>query len=166
MTAQRFPTYEFQREPPYTVVTDGNYFRVKKSVRVLWRLHDDFTELFEPLVTRPEGGVGIQLVFFESEQEYDQYANQYAPQLENSSGFYSPKLDQLIAFNQITSTHLKRAKRKPAWQERLHRRNATTPEDKARLELWREDSWRSIQRYAERKTIYTLRHEGAHQLFL
>jgi hypothetical protein len=159
-----FPDFEFHREPPYTVVTDENYFRVQKSVKVLRRVHDGFMDLFEPLITHPERGDGIQLVFFAGEKEYKKYAEKYAPRLENSSGFYSPMLDQLIVFNQITTGQIKAANRELKRQERLYRRSARK-EDMTQFEMWRDDMVRSVRHFAEQQTVFTIRHEGAHQLF-
>ena len=159
-----FPEFEFHRAPPYTIITDESFFRVQHSVKVLRRLHDDFLKIFGPLVTRPERGDGIQLLFFLEEKRYRRYADRYAPQLENSSGFYSPKLDRLIVFNQITSDQLKEAKRELEQLESLYRDGAASREELDRLALWRSDVARNILGHAERQTVYTLRHEGAHQL--
>jgi len=160
----KFPEFEFHREPPYTVVTDENYFRVQNSVKVLRRVHTGFMAIFEPLVTRPEGGDGIQLVFFAKEKEYKEYAERYAPRLENSSGFYSPKLDQLIVFNQITTGQIKAANRELKRQEKLYKKTALKG-DMTQFEMWRDDMVRSVVHFAEQQTVYTIRHEGAHQLF-
>lgn len=159
-----FPEFEFHRDPPYTVVTDENYFRVQKSVKVLRRVHDGFMELFEPLITHPERGDGIQLVFFAKEKQYKKHAERYAPRLENSSGFYSPKLDQLIVFNQITTSQIKAANRELKRQEKLYARTASK-EDMAQFVMWRDDMVRTVYAFADQQTVYTIRHEGAHQLF-
>lgn len=159
-----FPDFEFHRSPPYTIITDESFFRVQNSVKVLHRLHDEFLTVFGPLVTRPDRGDGIQLLFFLEERRYRRYADKYAPQLENSSGFYSPKLDRLIVFNQITSDQLKEAKRQFEKLEALYRDSATSREELVQVELWRSDVARNILAHAESQTVYTLRHEGAHQL--
>lgn len=159
-----FPSFEFYLRPPYTVVTDENYFRVQRSVQILRRLHATFMDTFGSLVTRPERGQGIQLLFFEEEEMYREYANTYAPLLEHSSGFYSPRLDRLTVFNQITSDQLKDAKGELKRRERLYRRRADTRDDYEQLRRWRNDAERSILHHAEEQTLYTLRHEGTHQL--
>lgn len=159
-----FPDFEFYLRAPYTVITDENYFHVQHSVLLLRRLHAAFTETYGSLITRPERGQGIQLLFFEEEEHYQQYANTYAPLLEHTSGFYSPKLDRLTIFNQITSGQLKDAKRELKRRERLYHRRAEDRGDYERLRLWRSDAERSILRHAEEQTRYTLRHEGTHQL--
>jgi len=159
-----FPEFEFHRIPPYTTITDDNFFRARKSVKLLQRLHSEFTSTFEELITRPERGDGIQLLFFIEEKRYREYAEKYAPRLENSSGFYSPKLDRLIVFNQLTSKQLRETKRELKRREKLYRRNAATPEERERVKLWRSDAARTIVRHAEEQTEFTIRHEGGHQL--
>ena len=42
---REFPDLAFYRRPPYTVVTDENFFRVEASVKVLRRLHEDFLQI-------------------------------------------------------------------------------------------------------------------------
>ena len=160
-----FPDFEFHRVPPFTAVTDDNFFRVQRSVRLLQRLHEEFLAYFAPLVTRPERGDGIQLLFFEEEEGFRQYSERHAPRLENTSGFYSPRLDRLVVFNQITSDKLRDARRELKRQERLYARQAHTPDQEEQVKIWRSDAARSIARHAERQTEYTVRHEGAHQLF-
>ena len=160
-----FPDFEFHRTPPYSTITDDNFFRAQKSVKLLQRLHSEFTATFGELITRPERGDGIQLVFFIEEKRYRKYADKYAPQLENSSGFYSPKLDRLIVFNQLTSKQLRETKRELKRREKLYRRNASTPEEREHVKIWRSDSARTIVHHAEEQTEFTIRHEGGHQLF-
>ena len=163
--AREFPRFEFHKRPPYTVLTDENYFRVRRSVQTLSRLHGEFTKVFGSLITQPERGQAIQLLFFKEEKQYSRYADRYAPQLENTSGFYSPKIDRLTVYNQITSDQLRKAKRELIRKEKRLLKEAQNDEAVNQIKLWRSDADRSIQRYAEDQIQYTLRHEGAHQLF-
>lgn len=160
-----FPTFRLYRRPPFTIVTDASFFRVQNSVRLLDRLHSDFMHLFEPLVTRPERGGSIQVLFFLDEDMYHEYQSRNAPNLENSSGFYTPALDRLVIFNQRSSGQLKAAKKRLRMQERAFLEVADTVEEQKRLELWLQDSERNIALYAEQQTELATRHEGAHQLF-
>lgn len=162
---QEFPTFTLFRRPPYTIVTDESFFRVESSVRIIERMHRDFLYLFEPLIRKPERGENIQVLFFTDERAYSRYQQAHAPRMESSSGFYSPRLDRLVIFNQISSAQLREARERMDVQERAFRRTATDPEALEQLAGWRRDMERNLQRYAEEQTQFTLRHEGAHQLF-
>lgn len=160
-----FPEFSLERRPPYTILTDENYFRVQDSVRTLHRLHDEFMETFGGLIARPERGKGIQLLFFGNARQYRDYADRHAPLLEHTSGFYSPQLDRLTVFNQVTSGQLNKARRTLREQADLYREQANTRQDLDRIQIWENDSHRNIEYVAELETRRTLRHEGAHQLF-
>ncbi len=162
---KEFPSFVLYRRPPYTIVTDESFFRVEHSIRILERMHRDFLYLFEPVIVQPERGENIQVLFFSDENAYSRYQRAHAPRMESSSGFYSPQLDRLVIFNQISSAQLREARERMDLQERAFRRTATDPEALEALAAWRRDTERNLQRYAEEQTQFTLRHEGAHQLF-
>lgn len=162
---QEFPNFTLYRRPPYTIVTDESFFRVENSVRILERMHRDFLYLFEPLIRQPERGESIQVLFFTDERAYARYQQAHAPRMESSSGFYSPRLDRLVMFNQVSSAQLREARDRIEMQERAFRRTATEAAELEQFSAWRRETERNLQRYAEEQTQFTLRHEGAHQLF-
>jgi hypothetical protein len=160
-----FPEFSLKRCPPYTIVTDENFFRVQHSVRTLRRLHYQFQATFGSLISKPERGQGIQLLFFSNQDHYHAYADRNAPLLEHTSGFYSPKLDRLTVFNQVSSAQLKKVQEELDRQAMLYREQAESTHEVDRISVWENDSKRNIAYHAEVETRRTLRHEGAHQLF-
>jgi hypothetical protein len=159
--SMEFPDLNFYSRPPYTVVTDQNYLQVERAVKDLQRLHYDFVRLFGSLITLPDRGEGIQLLFFQDEERYRSYQRGYAPQLEHTAGFYSPKLDRFVVFNQATAQQNNPGSFFLA-KTRAFRRSSDTTHGRAG------DSpvvGRSLKHHAEEQTRMTVRHEGAHQLF-
>lgn len=161
-----FPKFTLYRRPPFTVVTDESFFRVQNSVRLLERMHKDFLYLFEPLVRHPERGDSIQVLFFSDEKAYLRYQQKHAPSLESSSGFYSPSMDRLVIFNQVSSVQLKEARERLEMQDRISRAHAASDAELEQIGNRRREIERNMEHYAETQTQFTLRHEGSHQLFV
>ena len=163
--SMEFPELNFYRRSPYSVLTDQNYLQVERAVKDLQRLHYDFVRLFGPLITLPDRGEGIQLLFFQDEEKYRAYQRGYAPQLEHTAGFYSPKLDRFVVFNQATSGRRGGNAFELAFKRRAAEAREGAPGDLGRVREWRIEAGRSVMQYAEEQTRMTIRHEGAHQLF-
>lgn len=163
--SMEFPQLKFYRRSPYSVVTDQNYLQVERAVRDLQRLHHDFARLFGPLVTLPDRGDGIQLLFFQDQEQYEAYQRGYAPQLEHTAGFYSPKIDRFVVFNQAAPG----SRRANALQMVIRRRAAAQRRESfdnlGRVKDWEIQAGRNVVQQAEEQTRMTIRHEGAHQLF-
>jgi hypothetical protein len=160
-----FPSMQLYKRPPYTIVTDETYFHVERSVRVLQKLHDQFTELFGPLITKERKLENIQLAFFSNEKSFRYYQRKYAPHMEGSLGFYSPALDRFLVFNEKRSDLMKEIVEDVDAQGQAYKQQAETDQKKYRIELLKRRSQRNLQHQAEQRTFTTLRHEGAHQLF-
>ena len=160
-----FPDLSFYRRPPYTVVTDQNYLQVERAVKDLQRLHHDFVSTFGPLITLPDRGEAIQLLFFENEERYRAYQRNYAPQLEHTAGFYTPKLDRFVVFNQIHADQRQIDQELVFEKIKAARKNAGAMVNMGRVKDWQIRAGRSVIQHAEEQTRMTVRHEGAHQLF-
>lgn len=160
-----FPAMRMYKEPPYTILTDETFFHVQRSVRILQRLHSQFVERFQPLITRPRDGRSIQLVFFSDERFYRKYRKKYAEHMEGTVGFYSPWLDRFILFNEKRSDRMKGIT--AALNRRAEERGAAagSEEEAARAQAWSRSAARQLESAAEARTFTTLRHEGSHQLF-
>jgi len=159
------PAMSFYRRPPYTILTDESFFQVEKTVRVLQHLFQQLVETFEPLIRRPDREDGIQVLFFSQESAYKEYQQRYAPHMPDSSGFYSPRIDRLIVYNQSASDRIHKLQEKVEDEYNRHRPDISSPEGLAHLNEWRSQSSRRIAQYAEEQTLASIRHEGAHQLF-
>ncbi len=161
-----FPTFKLHRDPPYTILTREPFFRVQHSVEILKKLYGDVLSTFDELVTRTNVSDNIQVLFFSEEKDYEKYRLKYAPQMEDTSGFYSPWADRLVVFNQSSSEQLKRIEARLGAAEASYRSEGASPDVQAELEVWRVEMQRNIARFAEAETQKVLRHEGAHQLLL
>ena len=160
-----FPRMNFYKRPPYSIVTDESFFSVEHTVRVLQGLYGNFLSVFAPLIENPGGREkNIQLVFFSDEAAYREYQNAYAPQMGNSSGFYSPWVDRLIVFNQKSSEQIRTIQELLKKQEEYYRSFRGGGDYSARIDAWKEEAQINIARFAEEQTMTSIRHEGAHQL--
>ena len=160
-----FPGMNFYKRPPYSIVTDESFFSVEHTVRILQDLYSKFLTVFAPLIEiSEERGKNIQLVFFSNEEAYRQYQNKYAPQMENSSGFYSPWVDRLIVFNQKSSEQIRNVQEMLERQESYYRSMRGGGDYSAKVDAWKKDAQKNIARFAEEQTMTSIRHEGAHQL--
>lgn len=159
------PGMKFYRRPPFTVISDQDFFRVSDAVSLLEGLNVEITRMFAPLITRPERNDGIQLLFFSRAGEYNAYRKQHARELSYASGFYSVTKDRLVVFDQETSKWAREATREVNKMKAVHHRKASRHRDLVGLERWHNAATGSIAAVAEQANRAILRHEGAHQLF-
>lgn len=161
-----FPAFGFYRRRPYAILTDESYFGVEHSVRALQEMYRQFVQAFGELITNLARSQDIQVLFFSKEAQYRSYQDRYAPDMQASSGFYSPLIDRLVVYNQATSDQITRAfaglEEEAAKFRDLAASDASAA---AQLAAWKKDTERRIRNFAENQTLSTIRHEGAHQLF-
>jgi len=155
-----FPRMTFYKKPPYSILTDESYFHVERSVRTLQELHREFMEYFRPLIPDPHRRLpSLQVLFFSNEEQFKNYQKRYCRLMEQTAGFYSPRLRRLVVYNEKRS----------GWLEDLEEelRSGTAGEGLTRpaAALRKRRMERAMLHEAEEKTFVTLRHEGAHQLF-
>jgi hypothetical protein len=157
-----FPDLNFYRRPPFTIVTDQDFFRVEDAVSLLEELNVEITRAFRPLITRPKRDDGIQLLFFSDERQFDDYRKRYASDLSLASGFYSSAKDRLVVFDQKNSRWARQATGRADMLKSVHDGTAVR---KTALEQWHSSTSSRIRAATERANRAILRHEGAHQLF-
>ena len=160
-----FPDLNYYRRPPYSLLTDESFFRVEQTVEILEVLHGQFVEVWRGLMEDARPDRSVQVLFFSRQDAFRAYQQEHAPRMESSAGFYSPRLDRLVLFNQRGSERVAELRRQVEEEEARHRAGRLAPEVEARLREWRRQTDQDIEQLAERQTRATIRHEGAHQLF-
>lgn len=85
--------------------------------------------------------------------------------MEHTAGFYSPKLDRFVVFNQAGPGKRGHDAFEMAVKRRAAEAREGAPGNVGRLQEWRIEAGRSVLQHAEEETRMTIRHEGAHQLF-
>ncbi|HOW97500.1 MAG TPA: DUF1570 domain-containing protein [Kiritimatiellia bacterium] len=160
-----FPDLNYYRRPPYSLLTDESFFRVEETVEILEVLHEQFVGIWRGLMEEARPDRSIQVLFFSRQDAFRAYQRQHAPRMESSAGFYSPRLDRLVLFNQRGSERVAELRRQVEEEEARHRAGRLAPEVEARLREWRRQTDQDIEQLAENQTRATIRHEGAHQLF-
>ncbi|MBU1908669.1 MAG: DUF1570 domain-containing protein, partial [Verrucomicrobia bacterium] len=160
-----FPDLRYYRRPPFSLLTDESFFRVEQTVELLEILHEQFVEVWRGVMAGERPDRSIQVLFFSRQEAFREYQRKYAPRLESTAGFYSPRLDRLVLFNQRASDRVADLRQQLETEEARHRSAATSPAAQARLREWRMQMEGDIERFAETQTRTTIRHEGAHQLF-
>jgi hypothetical protein len=163
--AAEFPDFNFYRRHPYTLVTDESYFMVESTIQELQQLHNQFSKSFGPLLTEKAQRDHIQIVIFSDEQAFETYQKQYAPSMENSSGFYSSLTDRLVFFNQQGSASMKNSGVALRAAEKKYLAQARQYGGVQRVRQWARENEKILLQTAENETRRTIRHEGAHQLF-
>ncbi|MEE8476023.1 MAG: DUF1570 domain-containing protein [Myxococcota bacterium] len=159
-----FPNLNFYRRPPFTIMTDQDFFKVEHAVRTLEELHFEFTRSFEPLITQTERKDGIQILIFSDERLFVAYRDEYAPEVSYASGFYSRIKNRLVIFDQVNSEWSERAKQEID-SVRPNRLFAESAGHRAALDRWQTTAKSLVRAEAGRVNRAVLRHEGAHQLF-
>jgi hypothetical protein len=159
-----FPDFNFYRRPPFTIVSDQDFFRIEDAVSLLEELHVECTRAFRDLIERPERDDGIQLLFFSDERQFDDYRRHYGSETSYASGFYSSAKDRLVVFDQKSSKWAKQAAGQAGVLMSVHSATGRSG-DRAALKRWHRSTTRSIRAEAARANRAILRHEGAHQLF-
>lgn len=160
-----FPDMNVYKRPPYTIVTDEEYFRVEHTVRILQRLHREFMAEFGPLVQTGESKDSIQILFFSDEAQFREHQQEYAPRMESSVGFYSPWTDRFVVFNHHNSEQMHDFGKRLAEQAERYKQKGTMYGGDSRIDAWRAEAGQRMSNLAEQQTRETIRHEGAHQLF-
>jgi hypothetical protein len=160
-----FPGLRFYRRPPFSLLTDESFFRVEQMVELLEILHEQFVEVWGGLMAGERPDRSIQVLFFSRQEAFRAYQQKYAPRMESTAGFYSPRLDRLVLFNQHASDRVADLRQQVEAEEARHRSGTDSPAAQARVREWRLQMERDIERFAEAQTRTTIRHEGAHQLF-
>ncbi len=154
-----FPDFHFVKLPPYTIVTDDSYDEVEKVHRLLRELRNEFTLEFVDLFNGKQKPDDIKILFFGKEAPFRTYARQIAPELINSSGFYSAGNKRLVLLNQLGTRQF----------AELHDKYSDNHADHlhAGFLLNRQTAALQSELISEAKTMTErlIRHEGAHQLF-
>lgn len=159
-----FPEFQLIHFGHYTVVTDAPFYQVIESVRTLERVYQQYMELFGGLVSRDRPPHGLQVVFFNSEEQFRRHQLSEAPGLETSAGFYSPLHDRMVVFNQYNSQHAQEMRQEIQLQlDHMLSRSRNDGQRRSILEM-REQVEEQLRARGRRETIATLRHEGAHHL--
>lgn len=155
-----FPSMQFYKKPPYSILTDESFFHVERSVRTLQELHAEFMRYFRALVARRNSPLpSLQVLFFSNEQQFRWYQKRYCRIPEPTSGFYSPSLRRLVIYNEKRTGWLRDL------EEDLRKSTEESGLTKPEAALRKRKIERALLHEAEEKTFVTLRHEGAHQLF-
>jgi hypothetical protein len=163
--AAEFPDFNFYRRPPYTLVTDESYFMVESTIQEIQKLHNQFKKTFGALLGENAQRGHIQIVIFSNEEAFENYQKQYAPSMENSSGFYSSLTDRLVFFNQQGSSAMKNSGVALRSKEKQYLAQARKYGGEERVRQWARQSEKMMLQAAEDETRRTVRHEAAHQLF-
>ncbi len=160
-----FPKLNLYRRPPFSVMTPKNYFEVEGATGLLSTLHRQFKHAFSPLFTKPEGGKSIQLLFFDNEDQFQEYRKEHAPAMAYAAGFYSPWKDRLVIFDQKHSEQAAEIAGKIDDMKEQYADRMTSRAQRFAASRWQHESKRALSRYSNQMTKRLLRHEGAHQLF-
>jgi len=115
-----FADFNLYRRPPFTILTDQSFFEVQDATRTLDELHDDFVDTFTPLIRDPERKDGIQLLFFSDEKKFAAYRDELSPSHSYASGFYSPRKDRLVIYDQSDSKWIDEANQHVDGQHTKH----------------------------------------------
>lgn len=159
-----YPEFHLIHFGTYTVLTDAPFYQVADSIRELEILHQQFTELFAPLLQAPAGQRGLQVLFFNDETQYRGHQSHTAPTLASSAGFYSPLHDRMVVFNQFYSHHSRTMRDEiQAEIDGMLARATNSRERRAILDM-KHNVQDQLRERGRRETIATLRHEGAHHL--
>lgn len=160
-----FPRLNLYRRPPYTIMTSQRYFDVEDVARLLSSLHDDFVEVFAPVIAKPERSDGIQLLFFTEEKDFRAYQRKHAPNMGFSVGFYNSGIDRFVIYDRNSSTQIKNAEKQLSTIKKQFTRRHDSRQARNALQVWHQEQSRNLQLNANQSNRQTLRHEGAHQLF-
>lgn len=160
-----FPHHRFFKKPPYVFATDSSFDEVERAIAALDELLLQFRARFGELITRPALGSGIQVVFFSREEPFRSYQRKHAPDIDNATGFYSPRMDRLVILNAWSEAWRRDAIERldQALDEYRAREGGTLNEPQ--VAAWRARAESRLRASAEEQTMATIRHEGAHQLF-
>ena len=93
------------KRPPFTVLTEKDFFDVENAVNLLDGLHSQFLTEFQSVIQTKERASGIQLLFFAEEEDFESYRDKYATDIGYSVGFYSPRKDRLVIYDQQSTAY-------------------------------------------------------------
>lgn len=158
-----FPTFNFFKRAPYTIVTDESFFQVERIVRDLQKTYGQFISRFKPLVRLDrESASDIQVLVFSSQSAFRRYAHEHFHGTNDIAGFYVLETDRLVVFNQTSANWI---------QDVIHEeetdaiaRYGDSPELRRQLEQRRGSRESDLKWFAKLFTLETVRHEGAHQM--
>ncbi len=161
-----FPNMGLYKRPPFTVLTEKNFFDVENAVNLLDGLHSQFLIEFQNVIQTKERASGIQLLFFAEEEDFEFYRDKYATNLGYSVGFYSPRKDRLVIYDQQSSEAkaeiVDKVEAIKAGYQKKHNRSRRRQNAAA---TWSREVKREIGVEVNKGMRRILRHEGAHQLF-
>jgi len=162
---QEFAAMKLYKRMPYTFVTDDSYFQVEHAIRALGEMYAGFSKTFAPLIRKPLTKGGAQVLFFSREEQFKTYQDRYAPHLASAAGFYSPALDRLVIYNQLSSTNFAVVRHEISSMSSGYRNGSASASERGAIRVWEQDQGRVLSGIAEQQTMSVVRHEGAHQLF-
>lgn len=160
-----FPQLNLYRRPPYTIMTSQSYFDVQDVMRLLNGLHDEFVEVFAPVIATPERNDGIQLLFFTDEKDFRGYQRRHAPNMGFSVGFYNSGIDRFVIYDRKSSKQIKNAEKQLSSMKNQIEQRYNSRKVRNAVQVWHQSEARHLQQNANQSNRKTLRHEGAHQLF-
>ena len=158
------PQLKFYRRPPFTIVSDQDFFRVADAVAELEDLkrsgHAPVRRALHAARARRRHPAALLLALAGLR------ALPQAPRAEISyaSGFYSWDKDRLVVFDQSSSKWARDATREIDRMKASHRQAAARHGDLSGLQAWHSSATGTIHAEARRANRSILRHEGAHQL--
>jgi len=159
-----YPEYNLIYFGHYTVLTDAPYFQVADSVQELERLREQYMRILGGLVRFPKPNQSLQVLFFTREEPYRRHQEDSAPELSTSAGYYSPREDRMVVYNQRFSEQADEIRQKVQREIEGMLRRADSPRERKRVQNLQEEVERRMRAHAKRETLATLRHEGVHHL--
>ena len=158
-----FPELQLFRRPPYTIVTELEFFDVEKTMRDLNQLVAEVEREFKPVIGITNQMDSVQLLYFKTEDEFARYRDKHAGHLDYSSAYYSPSEDRFVMYQHASSLAVQHAKARIDEAGQSYQRKYRNAKNK--IEHWEDVEKNRIDSLARNETTRTLRHEGAHQLF-
>jgi hypothetical protein len=165
LLAEAFPAFHFAKQAPYSIVTDAPFAEVERTMRVLSNLRTDFEQSFASLIRPASRSLRIQVVFFNTEAGFRDYALKSAPGLVDSAGFYAARENRLVLLNQLGSfRYAQLQERLDNGRRRLAQATDADPDDLHQANVRLAELRTSVTVEAKTITERLIRHEGAHQL--
>ncbi len=159
-----YPGFSYFFLPPYLIVTDVSYEKVRQAYDVLDQLRNEFFQKFRILVQQEKQKKLMYICLFKTEADYLRYAIQHQhPFLERSVGWYSQRKDCLFVFDGLGAL----ARNRIDQQLESLQEHAIAAENEQQVPVILEAvsfERQRTYRLLEKMTLSSLRHESAHQL--